>query len=279
MIKILKQIFKWVLIAAFFVILIFTLTVLGFNFLRKPSNSRSWDSEQAKLAHATLEQDIVTIHDLRYFKYDATGGKKLEYEDRVYDLETLEGLDFVVSYFSESDAIAHTFLTFRFKDQPGLSVSIEARREQGESYSPFKGIFGKYELIYVLGDERDIIGLRSHIRQEPLYLYPTKASKETARKIFVNLLERTNELYESPAFYNTLSHNCTNLLARHIEKSSGKKIPLSYKVLLSGHSDELAYDLGLLESDEPFESLKTRSLVDPKGIMITDPEFSQKIRK
>lgn len=272
-----KKIKRFMLIAACIVVAI-CVTAWAFVSLRTASNDRIWEPEQQKISHATINGNTVTIHDLRYFKYPAGEPTRVQYEDRTIDLTDVEGVDFVVSYFSESNNIAHTFLTFRIKDQPGISISIEARRELNEEYSPLMGLFGKYELMYVIGDERDIIGLRTHVRNERLYLYPTIATTATSQKIFIAMIQRLNELYTEPALYNTVFDNCTNLLARHIESVSDRKIPLSYKMLLPGHADTLAYDLGLLQTELPFTSLKIESRIYPKDIVISDPMFSQKIR-
>lgn len=253
------------------------LLVVVLSFI-KPSNERTWDTEQQTIAHATIAADVVTLHNVRAFTYPAGQPTIMKYEDRQINIHDITGVDFVVSYFSESDDIAHTFVTFTMKDQPGISISIEARREQGEKYSPFKGIFRKYELIYVVGDERDIIGLRTHVRNERLYLYPTIASAQTAQNIFMAMVERLNELYTTPAFYNTVFDNCTNVLVRHIESASNATVPLSLSVLLPGHADALAYSLGLLKTNVPFDVLKSASKVDPSTVDISDPLFSQAIR-
>lgn len=256
-------------------VLLVTIVVLA---LRTPSNDRMWETEQQNIAHASIDGDIVTIHNLRYFTYPKGEPTQVQYEDRTINVKDIENVDFVISYFSESDRVAHTFLTFTIKDQPGISLSIEARREKGEKYSPLKGIFRNYELMYVVGDERDIVGLRTHVRKERLYIYPTIATQEAAQQIFVTMVNRLNELYTSPSFYNTFTHNCTNLLARHVEAATDVNIPFSYKMLLPGYSDELVYDLGLLQTDLPFEEFKAKSRVNPGSIDISDPDFSQKIR-
>jgi len=45
----------------------------------------------------------------------------------------------------------------RFCRRDHLAVSIETRKEKGESYSTLKGFFRQYELYYVVADERDVI--------------------------------------------------------------------------------------------------------------------------
>jgi hypothetical protein len=37
-------------------------------------------------------------------------------------------------------------------------ISIETRPEVGENFAPVASLFKQFELIYVVGDERDIVG-------------------------------------------------------------------------------------------------------------------------
>ncbi len=63
--------------------------------------------------------------------------------------------------------IAHTFLSFGFGDDH-LAIFIEARKEATEGYSSIKEFFKQYELIYIVGDERDLIRVRTNYRKDPL---------------------------------------------------------------------------------------------------------------
>jgi Domain of unknown function (DUF4105) len=56
-------------------------------------------------------------------------------------------------------------LSFGFAGKDYLAVSIETRKERGESYSTLAGFFRNYELYYVIADERDVIRVRTNYRQ------------------------------------------------------------------------------------------------------------------
>jgi hypothetical protein len=57
------------------------------------------------------------------------------------------------------------------------------------------------------------------------------------------------------------------------------KIPRAWQILLSGHSDRYAYDLGLLDQRIPFEQLKELAHINDLAETHYDaPDFSQKIR-
>src|SRR5262249_45004567 len=136
--------------------------------------------------------------------------------DKAYDLTKLKTVDFLRVPFPETDELAHTMLSFGFDDGEYLALSVEIRKEQEETYNPVWAMFNKYELMYVLGDERDLIGLRSNFRRNDVYLYETNATPEQVRKLFEGVLARANKLKKEPEFYNTLTNNCTTNLVRHV---------------------------------------------------------------
>lgn len=77
----------------------------------------------------------------------------------------------------------------------------------------------QYELIYMVGDERDLIGLRTNYRKAPpedVYLYRVRAPLENMRRFFMDYIRAINSLKEQPEFYNTLTTNCTtNVIDTH----------------------------------------------------------------
>ena len=138
----------------------------------------------------------------------------------------------------------------------------------------------QYELMYVLGDERDLITLRTKHRQVDVYVYPSTATPDKVRTLFVDVMKRVNSLRNNPEFYNTVSNNCTTNLVSHINRITPGAIPWDYRVLLPGYSDELAYKLGLIDQSLPFEQLKERSRVTEKANRYEKSEdFSQRIRQ
>jgi hypothetical protein len=101
--------------------------------------------------------------------------------------------------------------------------------------TPLAGFFKRYELIYVVGDERDLIGVRTNHREprELVSLYRTRASPATARRLFLEYVGKINQLREQPEFYNTLTTNCTTDVWWLVRALSGE-LPLDWRVLLSG---------------------------------------------
>lgn len=252
--------------------------------LAAPSNTRNWSPDQAVLPYVEFHGEEVTVHNVRYCRYFGEETYVVEHEDREYDLNDLRGVDFFMVPFDNMPAIAHTMLSFEFRPPGGptdrLAVSVEVRKEQGETYAAWKGSARQYELMYVLADERDVVGVRTNHRGENVYLYHTTATPEQARRLLVDVLGRTNELASRPEFYNTFSNNCTTNIARHINRISPNRIHYDYRLLLPGYSDKLAYDEGLIERHGTFEETKARAYVTPKAHLIAEREdFSALIRR
>jgi hypothetical protein len=201
------------------------------------------------------------------------------YDDRTFDLRQLDAVDLIAVYWA-GDAIAHIMVSFGFGGDH-VAFSIETRKEKGEAYSSIAGFFKRYELIYVVGDERDLIRVRTDYRrpQEQVYLYRTRARPEDARRLFLEYVDKINQLREQPEFYNTLTTNCTTdvwLLVRHLTG----QLPLDWRVLLSGYFPEYVYELGSLDSGMPFAELKARSLINAKAHAADQaPDFSERIRE
>jgi Domain of unknown function (DUF4105) len=255
---------------------------LPFGYVRifeHPSNERDWSPDQRVLQRAKIAGDAVTIENLRNFSYKTSTDFAEKYETRSYDLRKLDSVWFVVERFGDTPGIAHTLVSFGFGDEY-VSVSVEIRKERGETYSPLRGLLRQYELMYVIADERDVVGLRTNFRRDPVYLYPVSATPERMRIMFVGMLERANKLAAEPEFYNSLTNNCTTNIVGHVNTIAPRAIPFSYKVILPAYSDRLAYDLGLIPANQPFETIRAAHRIDalaqqrPLG-----PDYSRLVRR
>lgn len=247
----------------------------------RPSNARDWAPSVARLAHATVEGDIVTVHDVRNFTYRSEFDFTPAYEERRYDLKQLENVDVVVVYWMGS-AIAHVFLSFGFEGDQHLAISIETRNERGEPYSAIKGFFRQYELAYIAADERDVIALRTNFRRDPpedVYVFRARSDRERLRQLFLQYIARINALHSSPEFYNTLTTNCTTNIWMHTLMNPGH-VPFSWKILASGYVPQYLFEQGRLETDGlDLDALRLRSHVNARAQARSGLEdFSQRIR-
>ena len=166
-------------------------------------------------------------------------------------------LDVFITYWG-SPWIAHPIVSFDFGDQGHVAMSIETRKEVGETYSALRGFFRYYELIYTISDERDVVRLRTNYRKgEEVYLYHIRATPEQARAIFLDYLSRANRMRDHPEWYNALSNNCTTNIASHVAPTRpGKAVRWDWRVLLNGKADEMMYERGDLVGNLPFDDLK-----------------------
>ncbi|MFN2239983.1 MAG: DUF4105 domain-containing protein [Thermoanaerobaculia bacterium] len=245
---------------------------------RSPSNDRDWSEDQARLAVARVDGDRVEIRNVRNFSYAGEKEFVPRWETRGYDLAKLDSMWFMVERFPGSPGVAHTLLSYGFGEEY-VAISVEIRKEKGESFSPWKGLARTYELMYVVGDERDLIGLRTHHRRDPVWLFPVKTTKENMRAAFVSMLSRANALAERPEFYNTLTSTCTSNIVRHVNEISPRRVPPSYKTILPAYSDALAHELGLLDTKLSLEEARQAFRID--GVATStgiDEEFSRRIR-
>ncbi len=244
-----------------------------------PSNVRQWEPDQGTLASARFDGDRVTIRNIRNNAYVTKDQYATQYYDKAFDLQKLRTVDFIVVPFAWMPSLAHTMLSFGFEGDEYLAVSAEVRKEVGESYDPFKGLLGQYELMYVVGDERDLVALRSNYREDEVYLYRTKATPEQAKSLFLDVFQRVNKLKDEPEFYNTVTNNCTTNIAEHVNNLSPSLVPVGLRLLLSGRADRVAYDLGLLDTSLPFEVAQQQARVTEVARANGDrADFSRQIR-
>lgn len=255
-----------------------TAVLLGWWSTVLPRNDRNWSADVARPPWGRVQDDVLTLHNVRNFDYRSETDWTERWETRTYDLAKLEGVDLFLSYWG-SPAIAHTIMSWRFADGQHLAISIELRKEVGEVYSPIAGFFRHYELYYVAADERDLVRLRTNYRGENVWLYPLRTPVRRAREVLLDYVRRMNDLVEEPAFYNTLTQNCTTTIRTHILHIGGT-MPLDYRLLANGYSDTLLYENEAIDTSRPFEVVRASSQIDARAKAADqDAAFSARIRE
>jgi Domain of unknown function (DUF4105) len=242
-----------------------------------PSHDRPWRPEVAVMPRAIIDGDRVRFTGVRNFDYRSPDDFTVRHEEREVSLSSLIALDFYVSYWHEG-LVGHTFLSFIFDNAPPLSISIETRPEIGEGFDPIASLFKQFELIYVVGDERDIVGVRANHRHETVYLYRLNTSAENARRLLLVYLDRINELADRPEFYHLLSNSCTINIIRYAN-AAGRQGRFNIRHLLNGLIDSYLYHSGRIDTTLPFPELRQRSLInDAAQAADGAPDFSERIR-
>ena len=252
--------------------------VLAWWLSLKPSNQRDWQPDVAILPYAENTGNQVTIHNIRNCDYRTETDFDVRYYDRTFNLESLRTVDlFLVTWGSPH--IAHTMVSFGFREGDYICFSIETRKEKGEAYSAVKGLFRQFELTYIIADERDLVRLRTNYRQgEDVYLYRVRVTPEQGRTLFLDYLKRANALRERAEWYNAVTDNCTTAI--RTQRAAADRQPWDWRMLVNGHLDELLYERGIIATNLPFAELKKQSLVNARARGADqDPAFSKRIRQ
>jgi hypothetical protein len=245
----------------------------------QPTNDKDWAPDVAQISHGTILSDTLTMYNVRNFDYVDESTPVQKWETRTYDLRNLKGIDLFLSYWA-SEHIAHTILSWDFGEDGHLAISIETRKDKTQEYSAVKGFFKQFALSYVAADESDIIRLRTNVWKERVYLYRLLATKEQARAMLEAYLDEMNRLVDEPKFYNALTRNCTTTIRIHanaVRKDAPP--PIDWRLILSGHVDELLFDRGGVESKIPFAELRQVSRIDLAMQEKSDTDFSTILSK
>ena len=270
-------------LAAVACILVVALVASRF-FLRQPTNQGDWEYGMETLPHVTIDGDVVQVQHQRDFAWSTSGPVSSGYVDRSYDIRRLERVWFVeepftIAPFSGFNGVAHTYFVFDFEDQPPVAISVEARRLRDQQYDVFRGLFNEYQLIYIWGTERDVSGLRAVQEKNHLYMYPVVGSIDSGRQLFLDLARTSQDLERRPRFYNSLTSNCTNELAKVANQAQPGAIPPNIGLILPGYADRELYGLGFLPHDAPYEAVRQRyAATDAIQATIDQPNFSQLLR-
>jgi hypothetical protein len=248
--------------------------------LEEELEHKLWRPDLAVLPFVEFDGDDITIHHVRDCRYRSESDYDVRHYDMKFRLSDIRTVDFIVVPFKETRLLAHTMLSFGMADGRHFVISVECRLGVDENYSAVAGASRKFPLMYVVGDERDLILLRTSIRDVEVYLYRGRAEPSKVQDLLVDMLARVNKLHREPEYYDSLTNNCTTNLVQHVNKLRAGRIPYDVRVLLPGHSDRLAYELGLLEIQGPFEYARQQARINDLAQVYADsPEFSKRIRR
>lgn len=232
-----------------------------------PLKDLEWVDDCAESPHFEMHEDgrTFTLHNMRDFTWRTTRDKDIHWENFTASLDDLKHIWFILDHFHKVRGMAHTMLTIEFTGNRFLSASFETRRERGERYHPWAGLWREFELYLVWGSERDLVGLRTNGRGNDVYLFPTQVEPHKREAMFMRLLNRTNQLHETPEWYHTIFNTCTTAIIKEINKVTPGRVPLSWRALLPGHIDHLALRRGLLEDKGGQKATKAAAAISEKA--------------
>ncbi|MGP3699689.1 Lnb N-terminal periplasmic domain-containing protein [Rhodobacter sp. NSM] len=242
----------------------------------EPRDDRDWAPDVAHGVTARIEGDRA-LRNVRAFDWTGPATARETWEERSYDLDRISGVDMLTSVRDSPD-IAHLMVSFGFEDGRHLVFSVEIRRERDESFSVLGGFFRQFELVLIAADESDILRLRTHQRGEDLHLYPLALDAGQRRSLFLSYLGLGNELAARPAFYNTVTANCTSTVWR-LAQGLGADLPLDWRLLLSGHLPCYLEDFGALPGEMPMEARRAAAAITARALSApADMPFEEAIR-
>ena len=222
--------------------------------VKTPSLARTWDQDVSVLAGVDLHADgAVTLNNVRDWSYTVDSSVAQPYFDATFDpADIVDVWMYEQILDGERGLIAHTFVVFEFdstySDSRWLGLSVETRREVGETYSLVGGMLRAFEVTHIWATERDLVTRRVLLLDYPLTRYRLLLSPEQRARIFTRFAEETQDLARRPAWYNTVTRNCTSSLVRYANESRPGAIPWHRSWVLTGGMDEYLAELGYLDS-------------------------------
>ena len=237
------------------------LGLIGWLSTIQASNDREWHVEVAKLPIITINNEKIIVNNLRNATWHQSE-LNINWENRNYDLSNLSSLDLVVEPFNDSTLMAHTMLVFGFGEQGNLVVSVEARKEAYEEYSLVAGALRQFELIYIFGDEKDLLSLRALQRGSALHMYPIKADTEFIVSLFRDLANSANALHTQPTFYRTLRDNCTTTLVQHLDRHYNQEIGIRFETIFPAKAGTLLHKLERMDTDMSYDEAHKASRIE-----------------
>jgi hypothetical protein len=244
----------------------------------RPSNDREWADDVARTVGGKIDGNVVTLDKVRDFEWRSNSDYTPRWSTRSYDLARLHSLDMIVSVWARP-SIAHMLISFGFSGDDYVAFSVEIRRDKLQSFSEVGGFFKEFELVVIAADERDIVRLRTNVRREQTHLYRLNLEPAVMRALFLAYVAEANTLVREPRFYHTILRNCTTVLYRMLRRIV-RRLPFSYRVLLSGYMPEYFYGIGYLDQRYPLEELRALGYVSERGRLAdASPTYSTDIRR
>jgi len=243
-----------------------------------PSNNRLWADDVTHTVTGDVSGDHVTLHNVRNFTWRGLEDYDSRWETRSYNLSNLDSVDLFLSTWGNPD-IAHTLVSFGFSNGEHITFSVEIRKERRESFSEIAGFFKQYEIALIAADERDIIYTRTNIRKEDVSLYRVHLTSDQRKSLFLSYIQRGNKLAYKPAFYNTITANCTTVVFDMV-KLIVPGIPSDYRLLFSGRLPSYIYDLGGFGKKQTLAEIdRSAHISEHAQAMGRDDNYSVYIRK
>lgn len=222
--------------------------------MKTPRADRDWVENLAHMPKVDQTADGFSLDPVMNWSYKPDGPAAKDMTTFVAKFADLKNLYLMVEPQPGGGYAAHTLILFEFANDRIVGLTVEARLEEGETYSAFDGLFNNYELSYIWATAKDLLTRRATFLKKEIYVYSLTLTDEQEKKFLHTVLDRTISIEAKPRFYNTLTSNCTNELAK------AANLGWHYSWVLTGYSPQRLYDLKLI-SGPSFEAAREKAVM------------------
>ncbi len=209
-------------------LLLFAISVVT----KTPRLDRNWVEHLARMPDIEMDENGFSLGPATDWTYSADGPTTKNTVAFAATYADLKNVWLMVEPQPGGGYAAHTLLLFEFAGDRIIGITVEARREEGEEYDAFQGLFNKFELAYIWSTAKELLTRRAVYLKKEIYVYPLALSEKQRVDFLKALLQQTLSLETKPRFYNTFTSNCTNELAKVA------RMPWHYSFILTGYSPQ-----------------------------------------
>lgn len=249
---------------------------------RVPTDRGPYAAGQERVAHATTDGELVTIHNVRDGVYSADEESEIRWIDEVVDPEELTNIWVYFAHFAPKvTAIAHTEIGFEFADGRCLIVSFEVRPLSGKPFSIIAGLGKNFEMTVRWATERDVITKRLiKAPQSRMYMFEAAITHQRAVELFHAFIARTNALHETPEWYNTVTNTCTTKVVAVVDEVLPGQLSRTPRILLPGMLPKYWSTRGVLRYEGDFATAFEEAFINDRCREIGDvADFSRRLHR
>lgn len=225
----------------------------------QPSHQRNWADPVARLSGAEVQGTLVSLSNVRDFRWQSRDSYLVRWQERQYELERLTSVDLIVSRKAGSK-LARLGFSFGFDDGQFIAFATLPRLENGERYLVRGSLFKQYEQALLAMDERDLLGLHNSILSEDTQLFRLALPAQARRALLLAHVEEIRQLERSPRFYHSLIPGGSHLAYRMLTEMSAP-LPLDPRLLAGNHLPAWLQQHGLLMQGYSLTELQQRGQV------------------